>query len=67
MVKMSVNCKVVRKRRTRTLLSTRLADEVEVNLHMLHTLMLHRIGGEVDHALVVAVDEGGTHEGLRSS
>jgi hypothetical protein len=30
---------------------------------MLRALMLHRIGGEVDGADVVAVDEGGTLEG----
>jgi hypothetical protein len=32
-------------------------DEVQVNLHMLHALMLHGICGEVDHADVVAVDD----------
>jgi hypothetical protein len=34
-----------------------LVDEVQVDLHMLRALMLHRIGGEVDGADVVAVDE----------
>jgi hypothetical protein len=41
-----------------------LADEVDVDLHMLHALMLHELGGEVDRANVVAVDEGGTREGV---
>jgi nucleoside-triphosphatase THEP1 len=35
---------------------------VQVDLHMLHALMLHEIGGDVDGADVVAVDEGGTLE-----
>jgi hypothetical protein len=35
-----------------------LADEVEVNLDMLRTLMLDGVGGEVDDADVVAVDWG---------
>jgi hypothetical protein len=30
---------------------------------MFHVLMLHEIGGEVDSADVVAVDEGGTLKG----
>jgi hypothetical protein len=42
--------------------SDTLADEVQVDLHMLRALMLHRIGGEVDGADVVAVDEGGALE-----
>jgi hypothetical protein len=41
-----------------------LADEVEVDLHVLCVLMLHRIGGEVDRADVITVDEGGAHERL---
>jgi hypothetical protein len=36
-----------------------LADEVQVDLHVLRALMLHEIGGDVDRADVVAVDEGG--------
>jgi hypothetical protein len=40
-----------------------LADEVQVDLHMLRALMLHGVGGEVDHADVVAVDKGGALEG----
>jgi hypothetical protein len=47
--------------------SDTLADEVWVDLHMLRALMLHGIGGEVDRADVVAVDEGGTLRGLWSS
>jgi hypothetical protein len=38
-------------------------DEVKVDLHVLRALMLHKIGGEVDHVDVVTVDEGRTHEG----
>jgi hypothetical protein len=34
-------------------------DEVQVNLHVLRTLMLHGISGEVDRADVVTVDKGG--------
>jgi hypothetical protein len=32
-------------------------NEVEVDLDMLHTLMLNGVGGEVDGAKIVAVDE----------
>ena len=39
-------------------------DEVEVDLHVFSTLMLNRVGGEVDGADVVAVDEAGRVEGL---
>jgi hypothetical protein len=42
-----------------------LEDEVEVDLHVFCTLMLHMIGGEVDRANVVAVDEGGALLGRR--
>jgi hypothetical protein len=35
---------------------------VQVDLHMFRALMLHRVGGEVDHADIVAVDEGGALE-----
>jgi hypothetical protein len=34
-------------------------DKVEVNHNMLGTLMLHRVGGEVDGTDVVAVDQSG--------
>jgi hypothetical protein len=44
--------------------SDTLADEVQVNLHVLCALMLHGIGGEVDRADVVAVDEGGALKGI---
>jgi hypothetical protein len=40
-----------------------LADEVQIDLHVLRALMLHGVGGEVDCADVVAVDEGGALEG----
>jgi hypothetical protein len=36
---------------------------VQVDLHVLRALTLHEIGGEVDRADVVAVDEGSTLEG----
>jgi hypothetical protein len=35
---------------------------MKVNLHVLHAMMLHEIGGEVDRADVVAVAEGGARE-----
>jgi hypothetical protein len=38
-------------------------NEVEVDLHVLRVLVLHRFGGEVDHADVVALDKCGMHEG----
>lgn len=38
------------------------ADEVEVALHMFCALMLHVIGGEVDHAGIVTIYEGGPGE-----
>jgi hypothetical protein len=34
-----------------------LSDEMKINLHMLHALMLNGVGGEVHDADVVAVDE----------
>jgi hypothetical protein len=34
-----------------------LSDEMKINLHILHALMLNKIGGEVHGADVVAVDE----------
>jgi hypothetical protein len=30
---------------------------------MLHALMMHEIGGDVDHADVVAIDKGGALKG----
>jgi hypothetical protein len=44
-----------------------LANEVQADLHVLRALMLHEIDGEVDRINVIAVDEGGTLEGLWSS
>jgi hypothetical protein len=38
-------------------------DEVQVDLHVLHALILHGICGEVDRADIVAVDKGRTLEG----
>jgi hypothetical protein len=41
-----------------------LADEVEVYIHMICALVLHRVDGEVDHVDIVAVDEcDGMREG----
>jgi hypothetical protein len=37
---------------------------VQVDLHVLRALMLHGISGEVDRADVVAVDKGGTLNGV---
>jgi hypothetical protein len=37
---------------------------VQVDLHVLRALTLHRIGGEVDRADVVAVDECGALKGV---
>jgi nucleoside-triphosphatase THEP1 len=41
-----------------------LVDKVQVDLYVLHVLMLHGIGGEVDRADVVVVDEAGALEGV---
>jgi hypothetical protein len=42
-------------------------DGVKIDVHVLCALMLHKIGGEVDRADVVVVDEGGALKGLCSS
>ena len=34
-----------------------LAHEVNIDLNMLHTSMVHRVGGKVDRADVIAVDK----------
>jgi hypothetical protein len=44
-----------------------LTNKVEVDLHVLRALMLHEIGGEVDRADIVVVDEGGASEGRGQS
>jgi hypothetical protein len=36
--------------------------KLEVDLDMLHTLVLNGVGGEVDDADVVTVDEGALHQ-----
>jgi hypothetical protein len=36
--------------------------EVDVDLHVLYVLVLHKVDGEVDRADVVTVDECGTRE-----
>jgi hypothetical protein len=41
-----------------------LTNKVKINLNMLGTLMLDKVGGEVDHAEVVAVDQGGPRQGV---
>ena len=43
------------------------ADEVEVNFHVLGALVLDGVGGEVDGADVVAVDEAGGIQRVSSS
>jgi hypothetical protein len=59
---MSANCSVVGTSRTRTSpVATR--SWTKVDLHVLRTLMLHEIGGEVDRVDVVVVDECGALEG----
>jgi hypothetical protein len=42
--------------------SDTLVDKVEVDRHMLHMLVLHGIGGEVDRVNVVAVDKADARE-----
>jgi hypothetical protein len=39
-------------------------DEVEINLNMLDALMLDGVGGEVDRADIVAVDQSGPRYGV---
>ena len=36
-----------------------LSHEVNIELNMLHTSMVHRVGGEVDRADIIAVDKSG--------
>jgi hypothetical protein len=40
-----------------------LADKVKINLNMLDALVLNEVGGEVDGADVVAVDQSGPRQG----
>jgi hypothetical protein len=40
-----------------------ITDEVEIDLYMLGPLVLHGVGGEVDRADVVAVDQRAPGEG----
>jgi hypothetical protein len=44
--------------------SDTLVGDMQVDLPVLRALMLHKIGVEVDRADVVAVEEGGTLEGV---
>jgi hypothetical protein len=39
-------------------------DEVEVDFHVLGALMLNGVGGEIDGADIVAVDEAGGVQGM---
>jgi hypothetical protein len=39
-------------------------DEVEVDFHVLCALMLNGVGGDVDGADIVAVDEAGGVQGM---
>ena len=41
-----------------------IVNEMEVDLHMLRALVLHGVGGELDHTDVVAICKCGTHEGV---
>ena len=42
--------------------SNSLSDEVKINLNMLGTLMLYRVGGHVDGTDIVAIYQCGTPE-----
>jgi hypothetical protein len=66
LVKMSLNYKVVVKGEHKHHCDDTLADEVKVDLHVLRALMLQGIGGKLDYADVVAVDESGALEGVWS-
>jgi hypothetical protein len=44
-----------------------LTNEVEVDLNMFGALMLDRVGGEVDRADFVAIDQSGPRQGLWNS
>ena len=58
MVKMSANWEVGRDMKDPNIAdSDPVANEVQVDLHMLRPLVLNRVGGEVHGADVVAVDE----------
>jgi hypothetical protein len=41
-----------------------LMDEMEINLNMLGTLMLDGVGGEVECADVIMIDEGSPRQGV---
>jgi hypothetical protein len=41
-----------------------LVDEVEINLNMFCALVLNGVGGEVDNANVVVVDQNGSRQGV---
>jgi hypothetical protein len=42
--------------------SDTLADKVEVDLHVLHAIVLHEIDEEIDRVDVVTVDKSGAHK-----
>jgi hypothetical protein len=37
-------------------------DEVEINLDMLHALMLNRVGCQVDNTDIIAIDKSATDQ-----
>jgi hypothetical protein len=60
---MSANLDIVDTYRTHTPpVAMRSHTKVEVNLDMLRALVLNEVGGEVDNADVVVVDEGALHQ-----
>jgi hypothetical protein len=44
--------------------SNTLINEVEINLNMLGVLMLDEVGGEIDRADVIALDQSGQRHGV---
>ena len=61
---MSANCSVVGTLRTRTSPAATRSRTKCRSISTCFVLMLHGVGGEVDRADVVAVDEGGALEGV---
>jgi hypothetical protein len=65
LVKMSTNCELAGTRWTSpTTTCSRVANKVNVDLDMLHVLMLDGVVREVDSADVVAVDQSAPSEGV---
>jgi hypothetical protein len=44
-----------------------LLSKMEINLNMLSSLMLHWVAGEIYNTDIIAIDQGGTTRGWRSS